>query len=1130
MARKKGVPNPRRLKKLEEQDREQDRTDGYARVQVDQLVGMSPPPPMSPPRAPSNALMFAYFGSPRAPTTTPQMHPAGWANATSTLPPLKPTPAQAAAPSTSGAHARATYTASAQLQHALYPNIQQPRYRAPQQPQQQQQRQHAPPGFEHHLKPPKLPPGLDLWAEIYVPAWLREVNESRPLSVIKRSPQEAAWVDYDTLLDSLWPRQLHNQLLALESVHRSKVSASLIRIEPPTSATAVGPRPSARIIPLRPGQPKPIDARQPETPTVSPVPFSLEEQLRTKLPELTPANYAAYWVPLQMCELQARIKQLQQARLYNVPIQRVVDRHARPGDPILYVLQARSIREGWPPVDLGDMLDLRQLRPEAHHWQGLLFEASVWGINRAKGEVVLRCDALINYEESMQFNVVWKVQDRVFLHWRRATETLDLALNPTAAIPKTPDGTVIRSVVEKWLFPLPTDERQDPVGALDEPNLELDPTLNIEQQNAVRSILWGKHEVPFLISGPPGTGKTKTLVEAILQILKKNPDCHVLVCGASSPSADTLALRLRQHLNPPEMFRLNSPSRPFAEVRGELLPYCHVENERFMLPATNVLLSKRVVVCSTLDAALLLDARLTNHDLSMLQVNLLGTIHPKSRIPLARPHFSHLLVDEAAQATEPDLVCALSIVATDRGFCSPCHITICGDSKQLGPIIVSPEARAIGLDSSLLERLAERDVYRRHPVARRNKAANPNTTWTLGTPFVDLTKNYRSATPILMLPSTLFYNESLEPYAPQSTHESLLHKWSGLPNPGFPILFKGVTGDDLPIDEGASFYNESEVHFVTSYILQLVGNSSTSPHGPLKASEVSVISPFREQVWRIRLALRSIGLHDVDVGNVEALQGAENRVVIISTVRSTQLRWLPADRVQSRGLIHEPKRFNVAMTRAKELLIVVGNPNTLTIDPHWLAFYYFCVRNQCYVGEPIVRHSSSSSHLNSVAGARTTRSNSSSSRTSTNRSGHAGTKGAHVNGGVKSTSKGYFDANGKYVGGGGRGALGGSLEGEDDVESEEDERDGSEADYDNDEGGEEDDDDGEEDGVTDDEDLGPTTAGVEAVSKLEQAWHAARGNGSSMNGQGNGGMQDKEQMRRDFDILVGRMIGATFEE
>lgn len=118
-----------------------------------------------------------------------------------------------------------------------------------------------------------------------------------------------------------------------------------------------------------------------------------------------------------------------------------------------------------------------------------------------------------------------------------------------------------------------------------------------------------------------------------------------------------------------------------------------------------------------------------------------------------------------------------------------------------------------------------------------------------------------------------FYNETLEPHAAASTHNSSLHRWSALPNAGFPILFKGIIGEDFPIDEGASFYNEAEVTAVTQYVLSLVGSST--PHGPLHAKEISIISPFREQVWRIRLALRAVGLYEVDVGNVEALQGAE---------------------------------------------------------------------------------------------------------------------------------------------------------------------------------------------------------------------------------------------------------------
>lgn len=115
-----------------------------------------------------------------------------------------------------------------------------------------------------------------------------------------------------------------------------------------------------------------------------------------------------------------------------MPIRRAVDRYGRPTTtkPILYVLQARSIREGWPPVDLGDLLELRQLRPDNHQWQGFVFEASVFGINRAKGEVVLRCDGLLDWEEQMQFNVIWKVQGTCGLTVLNAGDRLTVFCRP----------------------------------------------------------------------------------------------------------------------------------------------------------------------------------------------------------------------------------------------------------------------------------------------------------------------------------------------------------------------------------------------------------------------------------------------------------------------------------------------------------------------------------------------------------------------------------------------------------------------------------------------------------------------------------------------------------------------------
>lgn len=207
--------------------------------------------------------------------------------------------------------------------------------------------------------------------------------------------------------------------MALEAQHRSRVGAQLIKVEAPSLAATAPP--SARIIPQRPGEARrPASTLSPPAPEArpSPLPFSLERQLRTKLPALSHKQYAEFWVPLQLVEFIARTRQLRQARLYGAPIIKIPSpppNPTAPPPPALYVLQARSIREGWPPVDLGDVLELRQLRPDLHAWQGLVFQASVDGVNRAKGEVILRCDGLRGYEESMFFNVIWNVQGELGL-------------------------------------------------------------------------------------------------------------------------------------------------------------------------------------------------------------------------------------------------------------------------------------------------------------------------------------------------------------------------------------------------------------------------------------------------------------------------------------------------------------------------------------------------------------------------------------------------------------------------------------------------------------------------------------------------------------------------------------------
>lgn len=114
---------------------------------------------------------------------------------------------------------------------------------------------------------------------------------------------------------------------------------------------------------------------------------------------------------------------------------------------------------------------------------------------------------------------------------------------------------------------------------------------------------------------------------------------------------------------------------------------------------------------------------------------------------------------------------------------------------------------------------------------------------------------------------------------------------------------------------------------------------------------LGVIAPYRKQVQQIRISLRNNSLSSIRVGTIEDYQGQEEKIIIISTVRNS---WKGKDKdfdsKNDLGILFNRKRFNVAISRAKALLIVVGNPNALSLDPYWKYFIEYCIRNNAYSG------------------------------------------------------------------------------------------------------------------------------------------------------------------------------------
>uniref|UniRef100_A0A7M4EY67 RNA helicase Mov10l1 n=1 Tax=Crocodylus porosus TaxID=8502 RepID=A0A7M4EY67_CROPO len=429
------------------------------------------------------------------------------------------------------------------------------------------------------------------------------------------------------------------------------------------------------------------------------------------------------------------------------------------------------------------------------------------------------------------------------------------------------------------------------------------PVLNEHQKLAVKRILSGEcRPTPYILFGPPGTGKTVTIIEAILQIYYTLPGSRILVCAPSNSATDLICLRLHESnlLKPGAMVRVNASCRSEEVNIDTVKLYCKDGEDIWKASRFRII----ITTCSSA-----------------------GMFY---QIGIRCGHFTHAFVDEAGQASEPECLIPLGLISEVNG-----QIVLAGDPMQLGPVIKSRLAVAYGLDSSMLERLMALSLYLR----------DEDTFGVCGSynPLLitKLVKNYRSHSALLALPSKLFYHKELEVCADTSVVTSLLG-WERLPRKGFPLIFHGMKGNETREEHNPSWFNPTEAVQVLRYCCLLAKNLSSA----VSVSDIGVITPYRKQVEKIRFLLRNVDLMDIKVGSVEEFQGQEYLVIILSTVRSNEVFF----ERNYLGFLSNAKRFNVAITRAKALLIVVGNPHVLVKDPCFNALLEYSLENGAYVG------------------------------------------------------------------------------------------------------------------------------------------------------------------------------------
>ena len=432
---------------------------------------------------------------------------------------------------------------------------------------------------------------------------------------------------------------------------------------------------------------------------------------------------------------------------------------------------------------------------------------------------------------------------------------------------------------------------------------EFQTTLNESQQEAVRFALAANDLA--VIHGPPGTGKTTTVVELIVQAVQRGQ--QVLACAPSNTAVDNLLERLVAMGQ--KAVRIGHPARVAEGLRPYTLDGLAEQHEnisvvREMYREAEMLFKKagkwtRQRPVRGEKAALRDEAKQLKKHARMMEQQAIQQILSRAKIICATTTFNEdllqdkwfdmVVIDEACQSTEPG--CWVPILKADK-------IVLAGDHKQLPPTVLSREAAVEGFALSLLERQVEIYGDKIHRM---------------------LDVQYRMNTSIMNFSSGHFYDSQLLAYA--SVNDHLLTDFDSVQAnelTELPIEFidsAGAGWDEEVEEEGLSKFNRQEAHLVVTKVRQLV-EAGVEPKG------IAVIAPYAAQVRYLRDQLaQTAGAASVEVDTVDGFQGREKEAVIISTVRSNGKGEI--------GFLGDERRMNVALTRAKRKLIVIGDSATL---------------------------------------------------------------------------------------------------------------------------------------------------------------------------------------------------------
>ncbi|BGP18100.1 hypothetical protein JCM10213_004750 [Rhodosporidiobolus nylandii] len=477
-----------------------------------------------------------------------------------------------------------------------------------------------------------------------------------------------------------------------------------------------------------------------------------------------------------------------------------------------------------------------------------------------------------------------------------------------------------------------------------EPLELMDDRLNESQREAVEFALNSKEVA--LLWGPPGTGKTQTLVEIIRQLVRS--DQRVLVCGASNLSVDNILARLSiphpSYPTPIPLTRLGHPARVLSQLTRHTLDAqssqtdssALVDDIKGELEALEGQLrgggaGGKNRIKGSERRKMWEEVRELRKEFRKRQGGIANEVLGKAKVVLATTHgaggrsldkfdFDVVIIDEAAQATEP--ACWIPILKGKR-------LILAGDHLQLPPTLKSSNRVSSSLSSSS-KKTPSSSPPADPPAGTGSLSLSPDLELTLFSRLLSLHGpkvrrmlkiQYRFNSKINEFPSRTLYDGELRP--DEAVEGRKLSDLEGVEEDedlDEPVVFIDTAGQAMherSADDGSfgsdSKSNENEADIVHKYVETLI-NANVPP------TSISIISPYNSQV----LLLASL-IHpqypEVEIGSVDSNQGRENDVVIVSLVRSNEEGEV--------GFLRELRRLNVSMTRPRRHLVVVGDSETV---------------------------------------------------------------------------------------------------------------------------------------------------------------------------------------------------------